>query len=442
MGDRETRIRDRGDRDYRSREGDLREDRNRGRSREQTNHSKKKQKTKWQPPSDIMPNSGLNAIPHIIPAGLTIEQQETLLMRVRMEEIARKINFSDLNINYGPDRSPSPEPIYDKDGKRVNTREQRAKDKLNNERTELVEIAMAMYPNFRPPADYEPGSQKKTRKIFIPIEKHPEYNFIGLIIGPRGNTQKRMERETGAKISIRGKGSVKEGKVGQQPYDNEPLHVLVSADTTIQLEKACKMVAELLVPIDEKQNIHKQQQLKELAEINGTLRDRSWMQPMERSFEMSNVKCSICGEKSHPTTDCPLKGKAGVKPILPEDTETLDEEYSKFLSEIGEDAPQPEKKQEDAYDEFLKNLKEENQKPSTLPPWMQQTTPWAAPSTAPVPPPWAAPYPMPGVPPVMPGVPSVMPGVPPVMPVAYPPYPGMPPVPQQASYDTTQQTQQ
>ena len=37
-------------------------------------------------------------------------------------------------------------------------------------------------------------------------------NFIGLIIGPRGNTLKKMERETGAKIMIRGKGSVKEGK--------------------------------------------------------------------------------------------------------------------------------------------------------------------------------------------------------------------------------------
>ena len=54
---------------------------------------------------------------------------------------------------------------------------------------------------------------KKLRKITIPQERFPEYNFIGLIIGPRGNTQKRMERETGCKISIRGKGSAKDGKV-------------------------------------------------------------------------------------------------------------------------------------------------------------------------------------------------------------------------------------
>lgn len=47
-------------------------------------------------------------------------------------------------------------------------------------------------PSFKPPADYRP--EKKYRKLRIPLEEYPGYNFIGLIIGPRGNTQKRMER--------------------------------------------------------------------------------------------------------------------------------------------------------------------------------------------------------------------------------------------------------
>ena len=34
-----------------------------------------------------------------------------------------------------------------------------------------------------------------------------------MMSGPRGNTLKNMEKDTGAKIIIRGKGSVKEGKV-------------------------------------------------------------------------------------------------------------------------------------------------------------------------------------------------------------------------------------
>lgn len=47
-------------------------------------------------------------------------------------------------------------------------------------------------PSYKPPADYRP--EKKYRKLRIPIDEYPGYNFIGLIIGPRGNTQKRMER--------------------------------------------------------------------------------------------------------------------------------------------------------------------------------------------------------------------------------------------------------
>jgi splicing factor 1 len=66
-------------------------------------------------------------------------------------------------------------------------------------------------------------------KVLIPQDSHPEINFIGLIIGPRGNTLKSLEKETGAKIIIRGKGSVKEGKVATRngqplPGEDEPLH--------------------------------------------------------------------------------------------------------------------------------------------------------------------------------------------------------------------------
>jgi hypothetical protein len=40
--------------------------------------------------------------------------------------------------------------------------------------------------------------------VYIPQDAFPTYNFIGLIIGPRGNTQKRMQKETNTKIAIRG----------------------------------------------------------------------------------------------------------------------------------------------------------------------------------------------------------------------------------------------
>jgi len=41
-------------------------------------------------------------------------------------------------------------------------------------------------------------------KVYIPVEEHPDYNFMGAIIGPRGMNQKRLEQETGCRISVRG----------------------------------------------------------------------------------------------------------------------------------------------------------------------------------------------------------------------------------------------
>ncbi len=58
----------------------------------------------------------------------------------------------------------------------------------------------------RASSDYRP--ERKWKKIFIPQKDYPGYNFIGLIIGPRGNTQKRMQSETNTKIAIRGRGGL------------------------------------------------------------------------------------------------------------------------------------------------------------------------------------------------------------------------------------------
>lgn len=69
---------------------------------------------------------------------------------------------------------------------------------------------------------------------------------VGLLIGPRGNTLKKMESESGAKIAIRGKGSVKEGKgrsdAAHASNQEEDLHCLIMADTEEKVNKAKKLV--------------------------------------------------------------------------------------------------------------------------------------------------------------------------------------------------------
>ena len=271
----------------------------------------------------------------------------------RLLEISRMLS-SGLPLDDRPEgaRSPSPEPIYDNMGIRINTREYRARERLNKERQEIIAQIIKRNPAFKPPADYRPP--KLNKKLYIPMKEYPGYNFIGLIIGPRGNTQKRMEKETGAKIVIRGKGSVKEGRLQQKrdlkpdPSENEDLHVLVEADTQEALDAAAGMVEKLLQPVDEVLNEHKRQQLRELAALNGTIRDeeycrlcgepghRQYACPSRTSTFKSDVLCKICGDGGHPTIDCPVKGTTGKK---------MDDEYQNFLAELGGTVPESVAKQ-------------------------------------------------------------------------------------------------
>lgn len=48
-------------------------------------------------------------------------------------------------------------------------------------------------------------ASKIKKKIYLP--KNTGVNYIGMLIGPKGLYQKRLEEESGCKILIRGKGS-------------------------------------------------------------------------------------------------------------------------------------------------------------------------------------------------------------------------------------------
>jgi len=282
---------------------------------------------------------------------------DTLLLRIRIEEIGYKLLNNQLDLHFFKDRDPSPTPLYDKGGKRVNTKDQRAKNKLMEERHILIEKALNVNPLFRPPADYRPVMNKKSKKIYIPVKEYPDYNFIGLIIGPRGITQKQMEQETGAKIAIRGKGSIKEGKGKvQNNEDDDELHVLITADTDMSIKKAAKLVKKLLVPIEEGKNDHKRQQLRKLAEINGTLRDNAWNQPMARTWTSPDVYCKHCGEISHPTYDCPLKDQ-------PVNKQVIDDEYHNFMSEIMNEDEGSKTEAEKRYESFMEELNQHQNQP-------------------------------------------------------------------------------
>jgi splicing factor 1 len=269
---------------------------------------------------------------------------DALGTRLRMEEITHKLVNDALELGIDPvrGRSPSPEPTYDPaSGKRTNTRDLRNREKLQIERQYLVLEAQFLCPLFRPPPDFRPVSLKKTRKLYVPQDKYPDYNFIGLIIGPRGKTHREMETETGCKIAIRGKGSARAGRPDSHADADQPLHVVITGDTEKQVLAAVRRVSALLVPTDDEKNEHKKKQLFELALINGTLRDATWAPTggdVERTWVAPKIKCEHCGETSHPSSDCPFKGTE-IEAEYKKQKAEIDQEYLSFLGEVGLDGP-------------------------------------------------------------------------------------------------------
>ncbi|KHN80618.1 Female germline-specific tumor suppressor gld-1 [Toxocara canis] len=121
-------------------------------------------------------------------------------------------------------------------------------------------------------------------KVYVPCKEHPDYNFVGRLLGPRGMTAKQLEQETGCKVMVRGRGSMrdrrneelKRGKPNWEHLDDD-LHVLVQCEDTpnrvyLKLKTAVEQIKKLLVPAREGEDDLKRKQLTELAILNGTYR--------------------------------------------------------------------------------------------------------------------------------------------------------------------------
>jgi splicing factor 1 len=320
----------------------------------------RKKKSRWASGSEN-DKTFIPGMPTILPPNLNPDQQEAYLVQLQIEEISRKLRTGDLGISQNPEeRSPSPEPIYSSDGKRLNTREFRTRKRLEEQRHQLILRMQCMNPDFKPPADYKPPVTRVSDKVLIPQEEHPDINFVGLLIGPRGNTLKAMEKETGAKIIIRGKGSVKEGKVGRKdgqplPGEDEPLHAFITASNPEHVKKAVDKIKEVIkqgIEVPEGHNDLRRMQLRELAQLNGTLREtdgprcsncgstehKSWLCP-DKPNVTNNIVCSSCGGAGHISKDCRSKRPGQGGPAASNNQAKIDEEYMSLMAELGEVPP-------------------------------------------------------------------------------------------------------
>ncbi|KAL8854821.1 MAG: hypothetical protein Q9221_000327 [Calogaya cf. arnoldii] len=329
---------------------------------------RRKKRNRWGDATDNKA-AGLMGLPTMIKANMTNEQLEAYTLHLRIQEISEKLRINDV-VPADGDRSPSPPPQYDNFGRRVNTREYRYRKRLEDERHKQIEKAMKIIPNYHPPSDYRRPT-KTQEKVYVPVNDYPEINFIGLLIGPRGNTLKKMETESLAKIAIRGKGSVKEGKgrsdAAHTSNQEEDLHCLIMADTEEKVNKAKKLihnVIETAASIPEGQNELKRNQLRELAALNGTLRDdenqacqncgqighRKYDCPEQRNFT-ANIICRVCGNAGHMARDCPDRQRGAnwrndaPGPVPGRDAgkigggDAVDREYEQLMQELSGGGP-------------------------------------------------------------------------------------------------------
>ena len=97
------------------------------------------------------------------------------------------------------------------------------------------------------------------KKIYLP--RTQGYNLVGLILGPKGNFQKYLEKETDCKIYINGQ-NMKKKETYINPYDNDRMHVLIIGRTEEKVQKAAKTVEDIIYADEKTRNKLMQKQLK------------------------------------------------------------------------------------------------------------------------------------------------------------------------------------
>ncbi|KAL4591349.1 hypothetical protein LXL04_004308 [Taraxacum kok-saghyz] len=123
---------------------------------------------------------------------------------------------------------------------------------LEVERREVIGEILKLNPSYKPPPDYKP--LLKEDKVVIPIKEYPERNFIELLFA--GDTLKRMEKETGAKLRVYGTkaDTKKESEItitssDGNEVDYEELSVHVTADSYDKLDAAVSLIEILVSPV-------------------------------------------------------------------------------------------------------------------------------------------------------------------------------------------------
>ena len=233
-------------------------------------------------------------------------------------------NYIDEEVDNDKDlRPPSPEPIYDqKSGQRLNTREQRNKEKFIKQKNLIISELIQFDELYTPPKGYK--APKKTHKIYVP--NNEKYNYIKYLLGPKGNNLKNIQKTSNCKISIKGEGGGwVNNSIINRNKPSETLHILIEGDTEELIQNGINLI---LPYLDENSDEYKKAKNNYNAIINvknnefsceicGEKGHKIWACPLNINQYKAEVVCQYCGDKGHPSMDCPfienLKNKATIE---------------------------------------------------------------------------------------------------------------------------------
>ncbi|XP_057312564.1 KH domain-containing, RNA-binding, signal transduction-associated protein 2-like isoform X1 [Hydractinia symbiolongicarpus] len=120
---------------------------------------------------------------------------------------------------------------------------------------------------------------KLSEKVVVPVKEYPKFNFVGKLLGPRGNTLKRLQAATQTRMSVLGRGSTRDKEKEEElrnsddsKYEHlkEPLHVLIEveapkSDAHARLAAALAEIKKYMVPENDE---IRQEQMREMALLN------------------------------------------------------------------------------------------------------------------------------------------------------------------------------
>ncbi|XP_058118601.1 KH domain-containing, RNA-binding, signal transduction-associated protein 3-like isoform X1 [Anopheles coustani] len=132
-------------------------------------------------------------------------------------------------------------------------------------------------------------------KVLVPVKEHPKFNFVGKLLGPKGNSLKRLQEETMCKMAILGRGSMKDRKKEEElrlamdpkyAHLNDDLHVEINAlgppaEAHARIAYALAEVRKFLIP--DSNDFIRQEQMREMLE------DPECELPIKKGYKKSLV---------------------------------------------------------------------------------------------------------------------------------------------------------